>query len=366
MTQNNIQNQFQYLIAIKPLGLLYGSFGSFLSPENLVGRSSQKFPPDATTLSGVYAAHYGEGSEELKNLQLAGSFWAKEDDLQNWYFPTPFNCLVKRDRIQHLLVWHEEEEKWRPPTGSKIPEDEKFNQNSWISLDTWQELSQFKGKLPELKVITKDPWETLPQLHPQLRKGERRAVFDQETQRGKLFLENSIQLEPDVNLIYLSSIELPNGWYRFGGEGHFVEISSHKLKSETLNLLNASLGRSFALISSGVWGTNRFSYREPMVLNSDSHSEPEKVWDVQACMTKRPKVFRYRLGKKKKTDETDTKSHSPRLLSRGRYAVPAGSVYVVKEPLNAWQQWDLNWFPQEGYSFKRWGCGLALPLNCVE
>jgi len=363
MTINNHQNRFQYLIAIKPLGLLYGSFGSFLSPENLVGRSSQKFPPDATTLSGVYAAHYGEGSEELKNLQLAGSFWAKEDDLQNWYFPTPFNCLVKRDRIQHLLVWHQGEKQWRSPKDSPSPEDEKFNQSSWISLNTWQELNQFKSK--ELKVITKDPWEWLPQLHPQLRKGERRVLFNQETQRGNLFLENSIQIEPDVNLIYLSSVELPNGWYRFGGEGHFVEISSHKLNPETLDLLNASLGRSFALISSGVWGTNRFSFREPVFL-ADSDAEPEKVWDVQACMTKRPKVFRYRLGKKKNTTETNTKTQSPSLLSRGRYAVPAGSVYVVKEPLNAWQQWDLNWFPEEGYSFKRWGCSLALPSNCVE
>ena len=360
MTTNNAQTQFQYLIAIKPLGLIYGSFGSFLSPENLVGRSSQKFPPDATTLSGVYAAHYGEGSEELQNLQLAGSFWAYEKDLQNWYFPTPFNCLVKRDRIQHLLLWHQEEQKWQPSKDSKIPEDEKFNQSSWISFKTWQELSPLKDK--QLKVVSKDPWETIPQLHPQLRKEQRRAFFDEETQRGRLFLENSIQLKPDVNLIYLSSIELPNGWYRFGGEGHIVEISSHKLNLETTDLFNASLGRSFTLISPGVWGTNRFSYREPMVLNSNT--EPVTVWEVQACITKRPKVFRYRLGKKKKT--TDTSSKSPKLLSRGRYAVPAGSVYVVTEPLTAWQQWDINWFPEEGYSFKRWGCSLALPLNCVE
>lgn len=365
MAQNKSKNQFQYLIAIKPLGLLYGSFGSFLSPENLVGRSSQKFPPDATTLSGVYAAHYGEGSDELENLQLAGSFWAYEDDLQNWYFPTPFNCLVKGDRIQHLLLWHQEEQKWQPSKDRKIPEDEKFNQSSWISFKTWQELSQhlqFKDK--ELKVATKEPWETLPQLHPQLRKEERRALFNEQTQRGNLFLENSIQLQPDVNLIYLSSIDLPNGWYRFGGEGHLVEISSHKLNPETIDLLNASLGRSFALISPGVWGTNRFSYREPMVLNSNSNTEPDKVWEVQACMTKRPQVFRYRLGKKKNTK--DKSSKSPRLLSRGRYAVPAGSVYVVKDPLNCWQQWDSTWFPKEGYSFKRWGCSLALPLPIIH
>ena len=54
----------------------------------------------------------------------------------------------------------------------------------------------------------------------------------------------------------------------------------------------------------------------------------------------------------------------PKLLSRGRYAVPAGSVYVLKESINqSWQEWDDNWFPKEGPSLKRWGCGLALPFT---
>jgi len=44
---------FKYLISISPLGLMYGSAGAFLSPENLVGRSGAKFPPDAATLSGL-------------------------------------------------------------------------------------------------------------------------------------------------------------------------------------------------------------------------------------------------------------------------------------------------------------------------
>jgi CRISPR-associated protein Cmr3 len=52
-----------------------------------------------------------------------------------------------------------------------------------------------------------------------------------------------------------------------------------------------------------------------------------------------------------------------KLLSRGRYAVPAGSVYVLEEAVDKpWQDWDVNWFPQEGPSLKRWGCGLALAL----
>ena len=44
---------FKYLISINPLGFMYGSAGAFLSPENLVGRSGAKFPPEAATLSGL-------------------------------------------------------------------------------------------------------------------------------------------------------------------------------------------------------------------------------------------------------------------------------------------------------------------------
>ncbi|MGG6263924.1 hypothetical protein ACQ4M3_10815 [Leptolyngbya sp. AN03gr2] len=56
-------------------------------------------------------------------------------------------------------------------------------------------------------------------------------------------------------------------------------------------------------------------------------------------------------------------AHQPKRLSRGRYAVPAGTVYVLQEPLEIpWQDWSIDWFPKEGPSLKRWGCGLALPL----
>jgi CRISPR-associated protein Cmr3 len=46
---------FTHLLQITPLGLLYGSAGGFLSPENLVGRSGNKFPPSSATISGLYA-----------------------------------------------------------------------------------------------------------------------------------------------------------------------------------------------------------------------------------------------------------------------------------------------------------------------
>ena len=72
--------------------------------------------------------------------------------------------------------------------------------------------------------------------------------------------------------------------------------------------------------------------------------------------------MRHRLGNKSEGHQP----HQPKLLSRGRYAVPAGTVYVLDRPLDrTWQQWDESWFPREGYSYKRWGCGLALPLACT-
>ncbi|HEY9691886.1 MAG TPA: hypothetical protein V6D15_06760 [Oculatellaceae cyanobacterium] len=36
----------------------------------------------------------------------------------------------------------------------------------------------------------------------------------------------------------------------------------------------------------------------------------------------------------------------------------------MKQQINqSWQDWDDAWFPKEAFSFKRWGCGLALPLG---
>lgn len=91
-------------------------------------------------------------------------------------------------------------------------------------------------------------------------------------------------------------------------------------------------------------------------------SNHQKVWEVETLYTERPFPFRYRLG-----NHNNHHNNQPKLLSRGRYAVPGGTVYVLKQPLDkAWQDqdWDESWFPQEGPSLKRWGCGLALPLSC--
>lgn len=359
-------NKFEYAIAIKPLGLLYGSSGGFLSPENLVGRSATKFPPDATTLSGVYAAHYKKESTELKSLQLAGNFWSYWGQEHDFYVPTPFNCLVREGKIVNILQL--QGDKWRLPNGHSQPV-EKYTSHSWLALSQWHLLQNLQGNnYPvdqqghKIKVKS-DPWKALPHLHPRLEENARTVKQDANTNQGSLFLENAIQLENNVCLIYLANIPLPDGWYRFGGEGHVVEITSHSLTDEVKNLLDAEIGYSFALISPAVWGTNRLSYRTPIVRQQQENNsyKIEPLWNVKAAISDRPRTFRYRLGER----EGQTNPRAPKVLSRGRYAVPAGSVYVLEEKLPSWYEWEegeQQWFPREGYSLKRWGCSLALPL----
>lgn len=129
---------------------------------------------------------------------------------------------------------------------------------------------------------------------------------------GSLFLENGVQLHPDVCLVYFSNCELPSGWYRFGGEGHLVSVTAYPLSSAIQALLNRSPGLMFALLTPALWGSNRLSQRYPT-----DWPQP------QALLTERPVPFRYRLGG----------SGPTKRLSRGRYAVPAGTVYVLPKPI---------------------------------
>ena len=118
----------EYVIIIQPLGLLYGSSGRFLSPENLVGRSGTQFPPTAATLSGLFAyyARQNNKPEILPKLLLAGPFWAKENNPQNFYLPTPFNCLVKDNEIQYQMFFDGENWKILEDNQPKIPPDDKY------------------------------------------------------------------------------------------------------------------------------------------------------------------------------------------------------------------------------------------------
>lgn len=370
---------FRYLIVIEPLGLLYGSSGRFLSPENLVGRSGTSFPPSAAALSGLFAAVEGKTKMHRDDFYLAGPFWAKNETPENFYVPTPFHCLVKDRAIQACMVWQDGQWcSWSDEQQWDTPPNDKFDKGTWIEIADWQRLHAPKSVKGLPVKSTQEVWRFLPHLHPYLKDDERRVDSDRE--RGSLFLENGVQMNPDACLVYLSSTAIKDDWYRFGGEGHMVDLRCLPITPNgTLDsLLTSSLGDRFALITPAVWGSNRLSNREPKLLhkNDPSRHQPEIVdsdlekaaeWHVEALLTERPIPYRYRLGDRK--DEQGKSIHQPnqpKLLSRGRYAVPAGSVYVLKEPLAPWQDWDPNWFPKEGVSLKRWGCGLALPLPSVS
>jgi CRISPR-associated protein Cmr3 len=351
--------RFQYLILVEPLGLLYGSAGRFLSPDNLVGRSGTNFPPSAATVSGIFAAACGK----IDDLYLAGPFWGKTEEVksnQNFYVPTPLIYLVKNGSIRHKLSWNSVKKGWFDEN-NQAPSD-KFEAGTWLALADWEKPTK----------VEKSPWKPSLHLHPRLEEDERRVVRKKETDNGEdnqgsLFLENAMQMPTDTCLVYLSTHELEPGWYRFGGEGHLVDISAIELNEERQKLFSRNIENKFALITPGVWGSNRLSYREPIRLHKkdkekykqeDPDSNNIFLWKLDSLYTGRPIPFRYRLG-----DRKNAALNEPKLLSRGRYAVPAGTVYELKTPLNqAWQDWDESWFPKEGPSLKRWGCGLALPL----
>jgi CRISPR-associated protein Cmr3 len=336
---------FSHLVIIEPLGLLYGSSGRFLSPENLVGRSGTNFPPSAATLSGLFASQITD-TNQLEQLQLAGPFWTLTENLQNFHVPTPLNCLVLKQKIEYRLIWHPELKEWRLKDGEKSKPD-KYESGTWMAIQDWQKLLQ--GELPNVKSPYGKYWKSLPHLHPKLKPDER--VVDKESE-GSLFLENGIELSPEVALVYLTNTQIDTGWYRFGGEGHMVSLHCEAIASSTKELLAQPVGNNFASITPAVWGSNDLSYRAPGIT-----SESKPIWGeyaIETMLMERPTPFRYRLGGEGKAKR----------LSRGRYAVPAGAVYVLESGANlpCWQDWDENWFPYEAYSFKRWGCGLALPL----
>ncbi|MDJ0732556.1 MAG: hypothetical protein QNJ47_00480 [Nostocaceae cyanobacterium] len=160
------RSPFTHLIIIEPLGLLYGSSGRFLSPENLVGRSGSNFPPSTATLSGLFAA--SQQNADIRDLMLAGPFWGNVEELtatkQNFYVPTPLNYLVKDGKIVDKLSWNREKEVWLNQKG-ETPTD-KYDKNTWLVINEWEELQEIK----------KNSWKFLPHLHPRLELEERHVI----------------------------------------------------------------------------------------------------------------------------------------------------------------------------------------------
>ena len=112
-----------------------------------------------------------------------------------------------------------------------------------------------------------------------------------------------------------------------------------------------------ALITPGVWGSNAYSYRYP--------HHPEFPKKNLKMLTDKPIPYRYRIGQSH-ANGNDHPYNAGRTgrLSRGRYAVPAGSVYVFSDPLEkSWWDFPDEWFPKEGFPLKHLGCGLCLPIE---
>jgi CRISPR-associated protein Cmr3 len=376
-------SQFRSLILISPLGLMYGSAGGFLSPENLVGRSNTKFPPDTAAIAGLLLnanreQQFTDPARLKQKLVIAGPFWANRDNPRQFYVPIPW----------HRVIAEKEEDEWglekkAKPSQSDAPTASQWQLNqhqwtrqkpdlepafSWQTIDAWDlPTDEFR----EQAAMATVPWKSTPFLHPKIKPDERHVV-----DRDGLFLENAVQLPEDVCLVYLSNldadeIEAFQGWYRLGGEGHFVEVETCALSKEhKINrLLRQKHHHAVALITPGVWGSTNLSYRYPQHENFPNR-------DLK-LLTDKAIPYRYRTGQSHSTgDAPRSNAYNARAtgrLSRGRYAVPAGSVYVFRDPLEmTWWEFPDAWFPKEGFPLKHLGCGLCLPVEiqgvpkCIE
>lgn len=342
---------FNYLITVQSLGFLYGSAGAFLSPENLVGRSGTKFPPDAATLSGLFFSANKVNPfilhETLReNLYIAGPFWAEIDRLQSFYVPIPWTKIISDKETAEWTILGDQ---WN----KKSKQDDLKPDYKWQQINQWDKpANTLKSNQKDTGSIAKTPWEFVSMLHPKIQNTERCV----EGEDG-LFLENAVQMNEESCLVYLSTHKLPDGWYRFGGENHLVEVTSHELPPNIRQKLEQPIERAFALITPAVWGSNRLSCRYPQ------HPDFPKP---QLMLTDKPIPYRFRIGKvgEQKTELLEEENAKTGRLGRGRYAVPSGSVYVLSESLNKpWWEWPEDWFPNEGFSLKRVGCGLCLPLS---
>lgn len=366
---------FKTLVLLEPLGLLYGSSGRVLSAGSLTGRAAEHFPPDAPAISGLLASQLPR--EEVQRLHTAGPFWQHADGelmlpapmllVQEAAEPSsaptiPTQVAFPSRRSTRRLHWHEATNEQQAGWCDRSTEQHghKSPTGGWIRLADWPDHDPIPPN-PGIP-IHDDPWAAVPHLHPKLKDDERVSAID-----DALFLEYGIALCPGVRLAYLSSHDVPTGLVRFGGEGHLAHLTCVDIPQKLRELLAkplkpqppegsvSSSAAHFALITPGVWGGPKLSIREPIdttkpngVLPWRSHGEPPGL------LTERPRPWRYRLG---------AGTEGNRRLSRGRWALPAGSCYRVKsDPLPPWSDWPAEWFPKEGLSFRHFGTALSLPL----
>lgn len=348
---------FQHLILLEPLGLLYGSSGRLLTPEALTGRANEHFPPDSPALAGVLASRLDRA--QIWDLHTAGPFWLHPDE--GLMVPAPLTLLQEisssGERFsQRRLAWvvgdgDHSPSGWRPTDQDKPPR--KAPSGGWIALRDWDLVGQPGKRI----AIHDNPWSAVPHLHPRLKDDERISAGD-----GALFMEYGIAMKPGVALAYISSHAIAEGIYRFGGEGHLVQLRHEPIPPLLETLLSRPLTAPFALITPGVWGGPKLSLREPLDTTVPNGRFPwHRSGQAPGILTDKPRPWRHRLGAG--SSQPDGSSGNRR-LSRGRWAVPAGSCYQLSgDPLEPWVGWHESWFPKEGFSFKQLGTALALPLH---
>lgn len=365
---------FHHLVSLEPLGLLYGSSGRLLSLEALTGRAAEQFPPDSPVVAGLLAGLLASQGrhEEVWNLHTAGPFWlTPENELM---LPAPFLLIQEeggstgRQSSQHLQWQRGSEEDgatgWWPTTKTS-DQAHKAPSGGWLRLNDWPYPDKTTTKASSRVLpIHDDPWEALPHLHPRLRENERVSAGD-----DALFLEYGMALKPGARLAYLSSHAVPDGLVRFGGEGHLAQLfccAIDKSAPRLLELLARPLSAPFALITPGLWGGPKLSIREPIDTTvPHGHFPWRRNGEPPGLLTERPRPWRHRLGQGSPEGKHGNSGRAgKRRLSRGRWALPAGSCYHIDDdkPLAPWAEWQTEWFPKEGFSFKQLGTALSLPI----
>ena len=357
---------FRHLILLEPLGLLYGASGRLLSPAALTGRASEHFPPDSPVLAGLLTSALDprelRDSDGFSELFTAGPFW--HHPTQGLMLPAPLTLLQEQPDggprfSRRRLVWKQGNggflpDGWQPADEKEPPR--KAPMGGWVALSDWPSVG-LEEKVP----IHENPWREVSHLHPRLSESERVSAG-----KNALFLEYGIALDEGVALAYLSSHTIPEGVYRFGGEGHLVQLRRQEIPVALGHLLSQPLTAPFALITPGLWGGSRLSRREPVLSGQGGGVFPwHRDGVAPGILTEKARPWRHRLGAGR-SDREDNPNAPPRKprLSRGRWAVPAGSCYqLAGDPLPPWARWDPHWFPKEGFSFKHLGTALALPIH---
>ncbi len=360
-------SQFKSLVTVSPLGFMYASAGGFLSPENLVGKSNYKFPPDSAAIAGLIlnanrSQDFADPQLLKQQLTVAGPFWAYTDHPFEFYVPMSRHQIIDNKASDEWSLQRKEPSESLGEIKDHLPDSDYLNQYRWhrskqdlkpASSATWQLIDTWGWSGDEIRqdarYLKATPWQSTSFLHPRMKEDERHVL-----EKNGLFLENVVQIPENICLVYLTNLETLelNGWHRFGGEGHLVEIATEPIDEQhPLNrLLTQEVSHAFALITPATWGSNNLSYRYPQ-----HPTFPKR--DLKLLMDK-PVPYRYRVGQNKDDPRKG------RRLGRGRYAVPSGSVYVFREPLNmTWWEFPEEWFPKEGFSLKQLGCGLCLPVE---